>query len=354
MNSTIHERPGVYSSYDASTTILGGGAKKGIGLVAKAAGGEKNKCVYLTNYAAGATEFGADGAGEQMQKMLRLLYQNGAASVVAVAVGGNGEKEDYEAAFALLEQEDIQVVLCDSGDLAVQQALRTSVEQASQARRERIAVIGSTGEDVNELVTRAKAMNSERVVLVAGEGVSDAGTSLNGMAMAAAMAGAIATNTDPAVPLNGAELSGLVSLTEMYSDDEIDLLVRGGVTPLECVSGVVSVVRGITTHTTTGGAADSTWREISTILIVDDVIPQIRNSLRRKFARSKNTAQTRSAIRSQVIVELENKRAGEIIDSYGDVTVTASAEDAGVCEVAFSFTVVHGLNQIYLTAHITV
>ena len=130
--------------------------------------------------------------------------------------------------------------------------------------------------------------------------------------------------------------------------------MRGGVTPLESSAGIVSMVRGITSRTTTGDASDNTWRELTTILIVDDVIPQIRNALRRKFNRSKNTVQTRSAIRSQVIVELENKRRAEIIDSYGDVQVSAAEDDASVCEVEFSFAVAHGLNQIYLTAHITV
>ena len=72
------------------------------------------------------------------------------------------------------------------------------------------------------------------------------------------------------------------------------------------------------------------------------------------FTRAKNTAQSRSAIRSQVIVELENKVAEEIIDSYGEVTVSPSEDDPTVCLVDFAFTVAHGLNQIYLTVHITV
>lgn len=99
---------------------------------------------------------------------------------------------------------------------------------------------------------------------------------------------------------------------------------------------------------------DLTWRELTTTMIVDDVIPGIRQALRARFARSKNTAQTRSAIRTQVILELENKVAREIIDSYGDVVIQPAAEDPTVCEVSFSFAVAHGLNQIYLTVHITV
>lgn len=351
MNSTvIHERPGVYSSYDASAVISGGGAGKVVGVAAKASKGATDKTVRLSSYAAGLAAFGEDGEGDGMMALLGLLYQNGASSVIAVAVADSGAKADYEKAFALLGEEGtIGVVICDSGDVTVQQALRDSVTAASGARRERIAVVGSTGETVEELVARAKKLNSERVVLVGGEDVT-----LGGVVTAAAVAGAIAAESDPAVPLNGAVLQGLAGLEENYSDTQIDLLVRGGVTPLESSAGIVSVVRGITSRTTTADAADSTWRELSTILIVDNVIPQVRNALRRKFNRAKNTTQTRSAIRSQVIVELENKRSAEIIDSFGDVTVSASAEDASVCEVAFSFAVAHGLNQIYLTAHITV
>ena len=92
----------------------------------------------------------------------------------------------------------------------------------------------------------------------------------------------------------------------------------------------------------------------TTILIVDDVIPAVRQALRSKFARAKNTAQTRGAVRSQVILELERKLASEIITGYGEVTVQPLEEAPTVCLVTFSFTVAHGLNQIYLTVHITV
>ena len=55
-----------------------------------------------------------------------------------------------------------------------------------------------------------------------------------------------------------------------------------------------------------------------------------------------------------IYLELENKLKAEIIDSYGEVTASVYEEDPTVCLVEFSFAVAHGLNQIYLTAHITV
>ena len=352
MKSIIHERPGVYSSYDASTAVRGGRAIRTIGLAAKAAGGTAGVPVTLTSYEAGVSAFGEDEKGSPgMSAMLRLLFQGGASTVVAVAVSG----EDYEGAFEVLKAaEHVQIIVCDSGELTVQQALRTSLEAASASRRERIAVVGMSGATPEELIGRAKELNSERMVLVGPDALDSGGAVLPGMFAAAAVASAIAVTRDPAIPLNGTGLGGLGGVSQQYGDNEIDLLVQGGVTPLEAVGGVVSPIRGITTRTTTGGAPDTAWRELTTILVVDDVIPAIRQSLRSRFSRMKNTAQTRGAIRSQVIVELESKLRAEIIDSYGEVTVSVYEEDPTVCLVEFSFAVAHGLNQIYLTAHITI
>ena len=57
---------------------------------------------------------------------------------------------------------------------------------------------------------------------------------------------------------------------------------------------------------------------------------------------------------SQVVLELENKKSREIITGYDGVTVTALPENPTVCLVEFAFTVAHGLNQIWLTASITI
>ena len=349
MSTIIHERPGVYSSYDASTVVRSGVGSKVVGIAAQSEKGAVDAVTLLTSYAAGVTAFGETGA---MTPLLRLLFLNGATAVKAVRVESS---TTYTDAFDLLAlEEDIQIVVCDSADETVQQALRTSIESASGARRERIAVVGGDDEDVEDLIAHASALNSERMVRVGPDVLDTAGESLSGVYAAAALAGLLASSADPAVPINGAALQGLGGVAVQYSDNDVDLLVRGGVTPLEAVGGIVSPIRGITTRTKTGGTADSTWRELTTILIVDDVIPAVRTALRSKFSRAKNTTQTRGAIRSQVIVELERKVAQEIIDSYGDVTAEEDTADPTVCVVEFSFSVSHGLNQIYLTAHITV
>ena len=352
MSITVHQRPGVYSSYDASTVVSGSGSGRLVGLVAVNTQAQEGTAQIITSYDKAVSAFGSAG-GEDMAELIRLILKNGASGVVAVPV----EDEDgYEAAFELLAgMDDIALVVCDSTQTAVQQKLKESVLSASGLRRERLGVIaGEENENVETLVARAKSLNCERVILVAPGCMDREGENRTGLSLAAAVAGAIAGETDPAVPLGGAELTGLYGLTQRYEDNELDLLILGGVTPVESVGGTVSVVRGVTTRTTSGESADSTWRDLTTIRVVDDVIPGLRSALRSKFRRAKNTAQSRGAIRSQVVLELENKLSREIITGYENVAVSADPEDNTRCLVEFSFTVAHGLNQIWLTAHITV
>lgn len=339
------QRPGVYSSYTASSVTAGRTGGKAAAVVAVTAGGKTarstaGKVYSLTDSAQAAEIFTADSV---LSKLAGLLFANGAGKVYAVPVAS---AEGYEAAFAALEKiDDVAVVVCDSADAAVQQKLRQSVLTASENRRERLAVVcGGAGESVEELAARAAALNSERMILAAPGGAE----------AAAAVAGAIAGESDPAMPMGGVELKGVSDLSGEWNDSQIDALVLGGVTPLEQRGGVVSIVRAVTTRTKTGTVQDATWREVSTIRVVDDVIPGIRNALWAKFSRAKNTDQGRGAIRSQVIVELENKLRDEIITGYDNVAVTALEDNPTVCLVRFRFTVAYGLNQIWLSANITV
>lgn len=346
-NTVVHEHPGVYSAYDASGVI---GSRASVGVIGVAAVGmteSVNEVVTLSSVEEAIAAFGEDFTGcIGMEAMVRALCKNGAGTVKAVGVYVDDDGEfDYESAFAVLEkEEDIFVLVCDSTDVEVHQAMRASIDAAASEGRERIGVVtAGEGETVAQLTERAGKLNSERMVYVA---LAEADA-------AAAVAAVIAAESDPSMPLNGAELAG-VTLTAHYDNDQLDQLIRGGVTPLEELGGRVSIVRGITTRTKTNGAADATWRELTSIRIVDDVISSLRNELRVRFARRKNTEQVRAAIRSQVILALESKRVKEIIESFGEVQVSASADDPTVCEVGFSFAVAHGLNRIYLSAHITV
>ena len=350
MSITTYYRPGVYSEYDLSGVVYGGSKGGLVGLAAVNTAAQADTLTLVTGYEQAARVFGNEG---EMAKLAALALCNGAGGVVCVPVK---DKDSYETAFALLNaREDITAVICDSTSLTVQQKLRESVEAASTKRRERVAVVGVTqGELVDTMCIRADGLNSERVVLVGPGAVNEKGEAISGTCLAACVAGVLAAERDPAIPLGGAELKGVSGLSRDLTDGEIEQLIFHGVTPLEQLGGRVIVVRGVTTRTATDGVRDETWQDLCTVRVIDTVIPGIRNSLHTKFRRAKNTPRGRGAIRAQVVLELENFLKREIITAYDGVTVTADETDPTRALVDFSFTVAHGLNQIWLSAHITV
>ena len=216
MNITVHQRPGVYSAYDASSVVSGSGGGKTVGLAAINTVAQAGMVHIITSYDKAVTTFGSAG-GQDMAELIRLALKNGASAVAAVAAA---DESGYQAAFdALNATEDISVLICDSTSVEVQQKLRDSAAQASQTRRERIAVVaGAKDESVDALIARAAELNHERVVLVAPGAVDGQGASASGLWVAAAVAGAIAGESDPAVPLGGAELLGLHGLALNYED----------------------------------------------------------------------------------------------------------------------------------------
>jgi phage tail sheath gpL-like len=344
-----NERPGVYSSVEVTSTLSGSATGKVVGLAAAAEIGTKGACVKISSYGEAVSAFGSDCS---ITKLIEILFSNGASAVQAVAaeVGTAPDTDDYTQAFAaLMVKEDVSIMICDSDDSAVHAAMMSAIGSAVESCKYRIGIV-ETGGTVTEVTACAAALNCERMVMVY---PAESGTEATAGAVAAAVAGAVASGGDPALPLNGAVLEG-VDIDRRFTDAEITGLVQAGVTPVEYVSGEVCVVRGVTTRTTTNSVSDATWRELTTVLIIDDIVPSIRAGLRKKFPRVKNTEQTRGAIRTQVLIELESKKSKEIIESYGTVTAQASVDDPTVCEVSFVFTVAHGLNSINLTAHISV
>lgn len=343
-----NERPGVYSSYEVTSALYGSGIGRAVGVAACAAAGTKGEVCAFTGYSEAAQAY---GPGSNLAKLVQILLENGAPLIYAVPVvtSGTAAQSDYAAAFAaLMEEANVGYMVCDSQVAAIHKAMRDAVLSGSELTKYRIGVVEQSG-TASALGSAAAVLNCERMVLV---GNTVTGGVPGGVA--AAVAGVVAGGSDPAVPLNGAPLKGLGALSAGFTDAEVSALIQTGVTPVEQAGGDIAVVRGVTTRTKTGDVPDATWRDLNTILIVDDVLPAVRNSLRTRFARTKNTTQTRGAIRTQVIIELESKLAAEIIDGYSGVTVTADETDPTVCLVSFAFTVAHGLSRIELMAHITV
>lgn len=346
----FHQRPGVYSDYDASSVTATGAAQRIVALIGASA---VDAGVYtLSSYASAKETFGEES---QLAKMLKLAYENGAGTVMVYPVANDSAQTYAAAVAAILQEKKANYLVLGAVSETVQTAAKAAVEAAAGQKGECIAFCGMGAATSAQLIARAEALNSERMVLLAPQVyLTGEDTLSDGCMAAAALAGALCASYDPAEPLNGQILRGLSGVGAIYDDTAYDALANAGVTVLECEGGEVSVIRALTTRTQTGGVSDLTYRELSTMRIIDEVIPTLRTALRSRFTRAKNNAVTRKAIYNQVVLELEDRVAREIIDGYDNLRVAADSTDRTVCVVEFEFTVVQGLSRIHLTAHVQV
>ena len=143
-----------------------------------------------------------------------------------------------------------------------------------------------------------------------------------GFMAASALAGVLTDQFDPALLLNGQVLYGVTGVSAVYEDMQIDALVTGGVTALECWGGKVSVMRGIRR-----GRKPARRRMRRSASWDDSDCGRCGSGYPKKPAgkvhTGENNAGRETPSGSQVIVELEDRIEREIIEGRDNLTVTA-------------------------------
>ena len=316
MSIPYHERPGVYVEYD---TLLrtAPGTYRTVGIAAQGSGTE------VTDFSTLEAATAALGSA-QSSAMVQAALQNGAAHVLFCPYTGT---DGSSAAVSLLTQGATAIAVDSTEGLA---DITTLLEEHNA-----ICFACASKEDALAL---AQSIDHRRIVLLSPD---------DGLG-AAALAGCLGSQSDPSMPLNGITLAGLSEVEDTFTDAEYDTFLRAGVTPLEEIGGQVTALRVVTT------ATESTWRELTTICILDDVLPTLESTLRTRFLHKKNNLATRNAIRAQTAMLLDDRVRRELIEDYSNLQVSAVPDNPTVCEVSFSFTVVHALCRIHLTAHIVI
>ncbi len=341
------QRPGVYSEY-VSSGIYKGNSTACVGIVAANSVASTKQTYEVSRTSEAKMYFGEAGL---MYRLCCLALSNGANKIIC-ASAANGSTEEYQKAFALLENtEHISCVICDSTSEEINSLLKESVVNSSEKSRERIA-IAACEESYAE--SFASISNCERLMLIS-QKVSDAIDEISSSCfLAAALAGKIVSFDDPSQSLNGTALSGISNLDRALSEDEIDSYLQAGVTVFETIAGSIEVVRAVSTRTHTDGVSDRTFHDINVVLIIDDVIKDIRQALKAMVSHSKNNEATRTAIATQACVVLEEKKNNEIIYSYQTPVVTVDKDDPTACLVELEFTAAQSVSQILITAYISV
>ena len=318
--------PGIYTDYNI-TGVRYAGAYSAAGLIT--VNNDAESGAYSITSVAEASQIFGDDADET--KLCSVMFLNGV-KVVKAAVAST-----YAAACALiLEQNDVTCFVMTNATAQNLTAVKTALTGAGENGKYRVCFADIEG-TAQAMCTLAEGVDHEQFCLCAG--------AFGGAAAICAMS---ASQADPAIPFSGAKIAG-ASCEENFTDSQLELLLSSGVTPLCRIGGETEIVRAVTAN-----SSDLVWRELNTILIVCDVIPDMKSVLKAMFTRAKNTAATRGAVRTQVMIELDRKKDAGIIDDYGNVTVTQNANDPTVCDVGFEFTAAAGMQQLILSAYITV
>ena len=230
----------------------------------------------------------------------------------------------------------------------VQLLLRETAEA-----NECLGVAGMKGASADALVARAKALCCARIVLTGPDVLAQDEAVADGFCAAAAVGGAIASLSTPVVPLHDVALFGLQSLSALYTDDELDKLLQAGVTPVQLSGGRMCALRILTTRATAEGPEGESFRSLNATLVTDELLRDLRAALAARFRAAQNSTLTRTAIRSAVLLVLQDYRARGWLSAFGALRVYADAGDASLCRVEFTYSIPAGLHRIALSAQMT-
>lgn len=336
-------RPGVYAAYTTAPLYAAGRSAKAAAIAAPG-GTHIGEVLALERYTQAEEQYTAP-EDKVLLEALRRLFAGGVSKVFACAL--QTESPDYGQAFeAFAKQDGIGVVLCASEEQSVLEALRDSVQKAAAEQRERLAVAAVTQGE--QALTLAAQCNCERMLLCCGSGDGQP------LYLAAAMAALLLVQAGPDSSLNGAVLPTLSELTPQADNAMVEKLLAGGVVPFAQTGDLVECVRAVTTRTKTNGLPDATYRDVSTIRIIDHVMTAVRTMLRTRLRGLHNTPQAMESVASQITVVLSDLAAQGLLQQFEAPAVSVHPSDRSVCIVELGFTVAHVVSQIYVEAQITI
>ena len=227
-------------------------------------------------------------------------------------------------------------------------ALREHLDNVGGPMEQRgaIGVYASTG-TLSAATTLAGQLNSGRIT-----GALLPGSTTPPEQIAAAYAAVLASEEDPARPLNTLVLTGVTvpPVASRLGRTEQEVCLKNGVTPLEAGPGdVVQIVRAISTYTVNAeGTADVSLLDITTIRTLDYVRKAIRERISLRFPREKLSTRTPPKVRSEildVLRGLENLEIVEEVDANADgVVVERDLQDANRLDAKIPTDVVNGLH----------
>ena len=283
------------------------------------------------------------------------MYANGDATATIVQPTGGATDPSIATALTNIYAGDYNIICNTLNNSTALGLLSTHLTDRASPTEDRPAIgtFGYNGVQATIETLCGTTLNDERMscAYLKTTKTTERGHSLD-YEIAGAYTGVIASEQDPARPLNGLVLKGIAPCAEenKLSRTQQESLLLNGVTPLENVTGEkVAIVRAISTYTTSvTGFADPSMLDITTIRTLDYTKLAIETRLGLVFPRSKLSQRTPAKVRTQVINVLKLLDEQEILENVDvnidQVIVERNANDANRIDIQIPCDVVNGLH----------
>lgn len=291
------------------------------------------------------TKFGV--VASEMVAAIIATYRYAAVSCVGVTVSGSTEP-DLAAALASTAQGGFTLIVPAWFSQTALTAVRTHIATwTSSMEQQSIIGVGAVTTTLSAATALAASLNAGAITVAVLPG-----TTATARQVAAAYAALIASEEDPARPLNTLVLTGIPvpPIASRLGRTEQETCLANGVTPLEVGAGdVVQVVRAVSTYTkSAAGATDVSLLDLTTMRTLYYVRQACRDRIRLRFPRAKLSSKTPAAVRGElldVLKKCEELEIVENVDANADaLVVERSGQDVNRINASIPADVVNGLH----------
>lgn len=340
-------RSGVYTSFTINP-VHSNNKNREVGVIAICDKSNLvNKHTVVTSLAQAREVFGEATSSNEVMALLTAIFLNSNIKVNVVPISSN-TTQNYKNALDLMIQQNVYILCFGSINNDFLQYLQTKLDQYEKLGKEKVAIIPS--DDIQD--AKAKANINNKRILVSFPKITVKDVDIN--VSSAVLSSLISSIEDVVYSLNGKTISPDFKLLQNTTDDNIKQLIDAGVCVFENQNNIITLIRAVTTKTLDKEAPDYTYKNLSTILIIDTIIPDIRKILKTKLLNANNSSKTLNSITALIVSKLDSYVDMNYISSYRKPHIYINDKDAGVCFVELSFTIVQGIYQVYLNVQVSV
>ncbi|MCP2041779.1 phage tail sheath gpL-like [Neisseria sp. HSC-16F19] len=266
-------------------------------------------------------------------------------------LSGGDANPDIAPALAAIVAEGHDIIACGIRDAANLAKLRDHLETVGSPMEKRwaVAVYGDTG-TLAQATTQAGQLNHGHMLCAWYRGTPSLPCEL-----AAAYAAVMASEEDPARPLNTLALSGIgvCDSRDKTMRTEQENALYNGVAPVETSpdGSRAQIVRAITTYTqTANGAADESLLDVTTVRTLIYVSKACVQRIQLRFPREKLSDKTPPRVRSELIDVLMRCEELEILEqveaNLPRLIVERDLQNVGMLNARIPADVVNGLHVV--------